>query len=154
MSLYNALFGVNKFSHVLLQILDISPLDVPRFRDCYLNEAGDQIVIFTRTGGGNREEYEAQNEALRRCPGFIIDEDDTLDPTYAKFHYRVPETYKHVTMAIKEQGGVNDPTEKFKALLDKLMNKETPKDDPDVQRAMEIGKRIFGQLREHFGEEK
>lgn len=138
MSLYNQLFGTNKFSHVLLRMIDISPLDVPRFRDCYLNETGDEIIIFTRTGGGNRQEYEAQNEALRRLPNYISDEDDTLDVTYAKFHYSVPDQYKAATQKIKAEGGVDDPTAKFKALLDKIENQNTPKDDPDVKRALDI----------------
>jgi hypothetical protein len=145
-SLYNALFGTNKFSHVLLRMIDVSPLDVPRFRDCYLNEAGDEIVIFTRTGGGNRQEYEAQNEALRRLPNYIADEDDTLDVTYAKFRYSVPEQYKAATQAIKAQGGVDDPTAKFKALLDKMSDPNTPRDDPDVKHALDVGKKIFDQI--------
>lgn len=148
MSLYNALFGYNKFAHILLRILDLDVVDVPRFRDCYLNEAGDEIIIFTRTGGGNREEYAAQNEALRRRPGFIADADDTLDSTYAKFRYSIPEQFVHVTTAIAAQDGVNDPTEKFKTLLDKMQDPSTPKDDPDVAKATAIGKKIFEQIKD------
>ena len=53
MSLYNALFGTNPFANALLMALGITASDVPRFRDCYLDDDG-KIVIFTRTGGGNR----------------------------------------------------------------------------------------------------
>jgi hypothetical protein len=150
MSLYNALFGYNKFAHILLRILDLDVVDVPRFRDCYLNEAGDEIIIFTRTGGGNREEYEAQNEALRKRPGFIADADDTLDVTYAKFRYSVPETYRTITTAIaeitKQSGEIVDPAEKFKGLLEKMQDPSTPKDDPQVAKAMDVGKKIFEQI--------
>ena len=52
MSLYNMLFGVNSAAPVLLATLGLTESDVPRFRDCHLN--GEQIVIYTRTGGGNR----------------------------------------------------------------------------------------------------
>lgn len=150
MSLYNALFGYNKFAHILLRILDLDVVDVPRFRDCYLNEAGDEIIIFTRTGGGNREEYAAQNEALRKRPGFIADADDTLDSTYAKFRYSVPGPYLTMTRPLAEnaklQGVVVDPAEKFKQLLAKMKDPNTPNDDPQVAKAMEVGKKIVDQI--------
>ena len=73
MSLYNKLFGVNPYATSLLLILG-GP-EVPRFGDCYLNEASE-IVIFTRTGGNNREAYKAENAALTQVPGYLRDEDD------------------------------------------------------------------------------
>ena len=74
MSLYNMLFGVNSAAPVLLATLGLTAGDVPCFRDCYID--GDNIVIHTRTGGGNREDYEVENEELQSNPFYVRDEDD------------------------------------------------------------------------------
>jgi hypothetical protein len=60
MSLYNALFGANPNSDVLMRILvEAQPKFNPgRFRDIYLNADGSRILLHTRNGGGNREHYE------------------------------------------------------------------------------------------------
>jgi hypothetical protein len=91
MSLYNMLFGTNPFSGVLLQMLGVTRDDVPRFRDCFLNEDGTEIIIHTRTGGGNRDDYQASNDELTEIAGYKFDADDDFDSTYADFHYEVPE---------------------------------------------------------------
>jgi hypothetical protein len=145
MSLYNMLFGYNKFAHILLRILDLDPNDVPRFRDCYLNETGDEIIVFTRTGGGNREEYEARNDAMRKWPGFIADADDTLDSTYAKFRYHVPEHLKPAMHEMVANGGVDDPTKKFRELIEGLHDPDK-KNDPDIQRVVAVGRKLMSQL--------
>jgi hypothetical protein len=51
--MYNMLFGSNKAAPVLLAVLGITADRVPRYRDCFID--GENIVIHTRTGGGNRE---------------------------------------------------------------------------------------------------
>lgn len=53
MSLYNALFGMNQMSDVLLAALGLTRADVGRFRDCYIQN--DRIAVYTRNGGGNRD---------------------------------------------------------------------------------------------------
>ena len=45
MSLYNALFGVNKSAPILLAMLGIEFDSIPRFRDCFID--GENIVIYT-----------------------------------------------------------------------------------------------------------
>lgn len=91
--LYNVLFGVNPLAGTLLAMLHASSRTLPRFRDCFLSDQ-DTIVIYTRTGGGNRAEYARENERLRRVPGFLHDDDDAFDSTYAKFHFAIPEEHK------------------------------------------------------------
>lgn len=144
MSLYNMLFGVNAAAPVLLAMLGIDPDDVPRFRDCYLDEEKN-IVIYTRTGGGNRpyyenaESYKAKsgeepdgrcwNDDLRKLPGFIDDCDDDFDCTYAYFKFKVPEKFAHLIEKLPE--GV-DPAKRWQETLDNLRT-ATP-DDPVLKK--------------------
>jgi hypothetical protein len=117
MSLYNALFGKNPLSGMLLAALGVTEADVPRFRDCYLSEEGD-IVIHTRTGGGNRDWYDGPNDdnpggpwnsTLRALPGFKYDADDTFDRTYANFHFAVPEPVRLQIELLKQQASSLEP---------------------------------------------
>jgi hypothetical protein len=148
MSLYNMLFGTNPFSGVLLQMLGITRDDVPRFRDCFLNEDGSEIIIHTRTGGGNREDYEDGNNYLTLVDGYKYDADDDFDSTYADFHYEVPEACKSQVALMKDLGAVTDPAARWQEVLDGLRSGDTSK--PDVQRALAVGEQIMGQITAHF----
>jgi hypothetical protein len=76
----------------------------PRFRDCFLQERGFEevdglpfnvpIYIYTRIGGGNREDYQEEISKLRSLPEYIRDFDDDYDCTFATFVFRVPEKWK------------------------------------------------------------
>lgn len=145
MSLYNMLFGTNPFSGTLLQMLGVSQYDVPRYRDCFLNEDGTEIIIHTRTGGGNREDYEGGNNWLTLIDGYKFDADDDFDCTYADFHYEVPEACKSQVALLKDMGAVTDPAARWQEVLDGLRNGDTSK--PDVQRALAVGEQIMGQIK-------
>jgi hypothetical protein len=69
MSMYNALFGVNPLSGVLLGMLGGKPSDVGRFRDTYVTEQDGQpvIAVYTRNGGGNRDHYDDESESGPEC---------------------------------------------------------------------------------------
>lgn len=89
MSLYNLLFGQNETAPALLALLNqVANLDPPRYRDCYFD--GEYIVVHTRTGGGNREDYELENAAMTEHPWYVDDADDDFDCTYADFRFRPP----------------------------------------------------------------
>jgi hypothetical protein len=152
MSLYNLLFGTNPFSNVLLQMLGVSRDDVPRFRDCFLNEEGTEIIIHTRTGGGNRDEYESENDALTLIGGYKFDADDDFDCTYADFHYAVPEACKSQVALMKDLGAVTNPAERWQEVLDGLRSGDTSK--PDVARAIAVGEQLMGQIKKHIDGEK
>lgn len=98
MSLYNLLFGVNSNSDVLLAILGLKKSDVERFRDCGFEDGG--IFIYTRTGGGNREDY--PNEGLTSSPYYLGDEDDEYDKTYATYHFKFPDEIKNDCQKFKD----------------------------------------------------
>ena len=89
MSFYSMLFGKNPLSTVLLAVIGLKECDVERFRDCYLNKELKEIQIYTRTGGGNRNDY--KNLSLVRNQYYKTDEDDDFDSTYATYHFSIPE---------------------------------------------------------------
>jgi len=150
MSLYNMLFGRNPLSHLLLSMLGLDESMVGRFRDCYLKKDGEgfEIVVFTRNGGGNRQDYEDVTSLLRSHPSFVKDFDDDFDCTYASYVFKVPEKFKATADELATLGAQSDktPMEKFKGLVDKLQSGD--QNDPEVKRAMEIGKSIFNKLEE------
>jgi len=90
MSFYNMIFGKNPDTKDILALLGLSETDIERFRDCYIND--DEICIYTRTGGGNREYY--PNEVLTSHPNYIRDEDDDYDCTYATYYFSLPQPPK------------------------------------------------------------
>lgn len=139
MSLYNMLFGVNAGAPLLLATLGLNVGDVPRFRDCYIE--GDKIVIYTRTGGGNRDYYDSEqscrdcypeyfegadtpsgpwNSDLQENEYYLYDEDDDFDCTYASFYFRFPEAYDADLKAIAERIQDHTPSEKWQALFKTL----------------------------------
>jgi hypothetical protein len=98
MSLYNTLFGFDRTAAPALSLLGLSPSQIPRFRDAHFKWADGvgsevEIWVYTRTGGGNRADYEAENQALREVAGFKRDFDDGFDSTFANWVYRVPDDF-------------------------------------------------------------
>lgn len=120
MSLYNALFGENSNSDLLLFTLGLSREDCGRYRDCYL--AGDMIVIYTRNGGGNRDEYEYIFEELSEHPNYISDEDDDFDCTYARIYFSFPERFKAELTELAAKEPTQDPKLMWDSLLEALKN--------------------------------
>lgn len=138
--LYSALFGTNPMAGVLCRMLGLTECgnadgayDVFRFRDLYLTDRGNKIVLYTRGGGNNRwvvwdearmEPTEAERPehlALYAHPCFIEAHDDTLDCTYRYFEFRVPEQFQEECRRLME--GREDPptpTERFMQILDDL----------------------------------
>lgn len=169
MSLYNALFGVNPFAGILLSFLGTAPDSIPRFRDCYVDEKG-RIVIHTRTGGGNRDYYESEdscrdhypeyfesdeppsgpwNADLRALPGFLYDEDDDFDCTYADFYFQPSGEVAKLVKQFSEIGAEGNPGERWQKLFADM---EAGRDNPQVARALEVGKPIIEGITAALGE--
>lgn len=157
MSLYNMMFGNNPLAGVTLNALNLTPNDVPRFRDAYFEADEDRLVIYTRTGGGNREYYGAPdgydnedyegpfNSDLEAHPNYLFDEDDDFDSTYAYFYFSIPESFAPIFETFKSLGAGQDlnPTEKFAKMIEDL---ESGKSTPETERALEVGKSIVEQI--------
>jgi hypothetical protein len=141
------LFGVNPAADALLAMLLVDTRDVPRFRDCYLK--GDTIVIYTRTGGGNREAYEAQNARLRALPGFIEDADFDFDSTFACFSYAIPPQYADLCEQLRSQGAERNPSVEWPRLLAKLQD-PAMKDDPEVRAVIDKMRPVMDKLESAF----
>lgn len=158
MSLYNALFGQNPASDLLLAIVGLTRADVGRFRDCYVDTEGEalRIAVYTRNGGGNREHYNDEKEPGESCgctgciiterlpqhPLYISDSDDEFDCTYATILFRVPDFAIDLLREHAKESPA--PREKWDALFAKL--REPDAKDADVARAMKVGESIFGKL--------
>lgn len=102
MSLYNIMFGENPFATILLPMLGFQDRDeIPRYRDCWWD--GEHIIIYTRTGNGNRPEYAAEIAKLQAMPEYVSDQDDENDNTYALFKFKLPPQYDHFSDALKPE---------------------------------------------------
>lgn len=150
MSFYNMIHGFNPLAPMVLAMVGVSQERVPRFRDAYWN--GEHLCVHTRTGGGNRDYYESEescrsnypeyfggkddpdgpwNEDLRALPGFVRDEDDDYDSTYATFYFDVPERFGWFREWANDKTA-KPPAERWQAAIDHI--KSAPMDDPMVQK--------------------
>lgn len=136
--LYNLLFGWNPACVLIAPMLtDENPQTFfPRFRDCYVGDGGDTIEIYTRVGGGNRDAYEDEIEALRNMPTYIRDYDDDFDDTYATFEFGVPDEWRDDFELVKEYkfDELSDAyVERMQGCFEKLDIREflTPSQDGD-----------------------
>lgn len=104
MSMYNMVFGEQKQSDFLLSMIGLTREQCGRFRDAFVD--GEEIAVYTRNGGGNREHYDDDTESGEQCDctGCIMtyrlpqhtlyarDANDDFDYTYATIWFRLPDT--------------------------------------------------------------
>lgn len=118
MSFYNMVKGVNPAAFMFLPMLGKHPTEYPRFRDCFIGddkrpEYEDHIIIYTRTGGGNRQDYIEENNEMRSMSGFVHDYDDDFDETYASWVFQIPERWKSDYDAFVS-GRINDVSQEYR----------------------------------------
>ena len=118
MSMYNMLFGTNPDSDRLLEFLGKSREDFGRFRDVYMEDGF--IVVHTRNGGGNREDYEDVFEEMSTHPWYSHDADDDFDCTYANIYFKVPDDANKTLLALHTFNEGRAPSEKWAELLGHL----------------------------------
>ncbi len=144
MSLYNAINGMNPATFFILPMLGKYYSEYPRFRDCFIGELensdeNDQfgipqkktseekvISVYTRVGGGNRDDYEDEIEELKNMPNYLRDYDDDFDNTFATFVFSVPEAYTEDFIKIKD-GKINEISNEYKAELIRMFPTLTEK---------------------------
>lgn len=88
MGMYNMILGHSYFAGAILAVLGMEPKSFGRFRDAYMQDG--LMVVFTRCGGGNRDDYENVFEMARQHPLFVDAVDDDYDSTYCSFRFRLP----------------------------------------------------------------
>ena len=94
MSLYNMIHGFNPSCIFFMPMLGRKQDEWPRFRDCFLSEDGERIVIYTRVGGNNRNSGYGE-EDLYNDPNFVTTYDDDYDNTYGYYEFTPPERWKN-----------------------------------------------------------
>ena len=95
MSLYNTLFGTNPAAKFLLASLEKGYDDFGRFRDAFYEQKDDGtgvIIVYTRCGGGNREDYEYVFNEMETHPQYLTNYDDDYDSTYAYIEFLAPDS--------------------------------------------------------------
>lgn len=112
MSLYNMIFGMNPDSDKLLSLLDATKEDFGRFRNIYMEDG--YIVVHTRCGGGNREDYFPS--WVEDHPWYSHDEDGDFDNTYADIYFKIPENHKDFLAIRNYEEGVN-PSKQWEELF-------------------------------------
>ena len=122
MSLYNMLCGFSPACFWLM--LGRKQEEWPRFRDCFLGENKDTIVIYTRVGGGNRECGYGE-EKLYEDPNFLKTWDDDYDSTYGYYEFKVPDKWRSDFDKVVA-GEAKSVSEEYKALLMEFFPKLTP----------------------------
>jgi hypothetical protein len=112
--LYNMLFGENASqSEFLFALLGKTREDFGRYRDIYVTD--EHIVVHTRNGGGNRDDYEYVFDEMSEHPLYAYDEDDDFDCTYANIYFRHPAEHAEVLKELAE--GTITPSEKWQMLF-------------------------------------
>jgi hypothetical protein len=92
--------------------------DVGRFRDMWAEvdtEGKLHYRVYTRNGGGNREDQEEAIARMRAHPLYERDEDDTFDSTYASFWFRVQDEFTSTIRQIAVP--TMDMAERWKTLI-------------------------------------
>lgn len=84
----------------ILAAIGLTEGDIPRPRGCGIEDG--MIIVHTRTGGGNRESYEEENDKLTENEYYLRDEDDDFDSTYANWYFRVPEEFQSELLKLED----------------------------------------------------
>lgn len=113
MSLYNLIAGRNPSTAQFMQLLGKNTADFGRFRDVYIDN--DYIVVHTRCGGGNREDYIDMFEEMEMHPWYSHDEDCDFDNTYANLYFRIPDDQSQTLIKLLDSG-IN-PNDMWNSLL-------------------------------------
>jgi len=145
MSLYNLLFGSNPLTPLLLKILEIDQPDGKyesgRFRDIYLNAEGTKIILLTRNGGNNREDYFPKN--ILGHPNYLRDFDDNFDNTYCYIEFSVPGRFQ---AALKKLAPGKEPEKLHEKFERVAKNLEESKITPETEKAKEIMEKILKKM--------
>lgn len=133
MGMYSMVFKPNILGPVMMAALGYeTPMDVGRYRDCIITKS-NEIVIYTRNGGANRESYTDDIERMRSHACYLRDVDDSFDSTYASFYFRFPDGFKEDFEKMAELIGVDwNPDERWKKAIDAMESQE-PADDQTIR---------------------
>ena len=107
--------GMNPDSDKLLELLGKTTGDFGRFRNVYMEDG--YIIVHTRCGGGNREDYQDVFDEMSTHPWYSHNADDDFDCTYANIYFKVPDNQKDF-LAIQNFNEGKNPNEQWKELFE------------------------------------
>lgn len=116
--------GVNPATFYILPLLELGhPDSLPRFRDCFVNnENGDpEIHIYTRVGGGNRDDGFGE-DIFYKHPNYKTTFDDDFDNTFGTYTFSVPDKWRKDFDLIASGEG-NKASKEYQELLIKTFPK-------------------------------
>jgi len=152
MSLYNQILGVHPFAKHLFAIMSFNmenvvdgKYPVGRIRDIYIVKRDNDLIIilFTRNGGGNRSDYKYVFEAMKKHPCYIKNYNCDIDSTYAYIEFSPPKGAENVIQEIYDVAPEERGMKMFMKMVDDMKN---GKNDPFVNKAKEIGKKIIDKV--------
>lgn len=132
--------GVNPAAFFFLPMIGKNYGDFPRFRDCWVQaresaydgagtfpymkemdvpepeKATPHVYVYTRVGGGNREDYQTEIDAIRTWEGYVRDYDGDFDCTFATFVFAVPEKW-HADYQIMRAGEPHKTSAAYRELV-------------------------------------
>jgi len=112
--------GIDPATIFILPMLgEKHPSEYPRFRDCFVED--DEIHVFTRVGGGNRNCGYGEEE-LREHPNYLREFDDDFDDTYATYVFSVPDEFKEDFELVKmgRISRIKETSQKYRERLYKV----------------------------------
>lgn len=113
MSLYNMVHGINPNTTQLLEILGLTQAVFGRFRDIRIED--NFIIVHTRCGGGNREDYEDMFDEVSDHTWYHHDEDCDFDSTYADIYFLIPDETLRTFIGLYDNG--KNPDEAWNQVL-------------------------------------
>lgn len=124
-----------------------------RFRDIYYDKKEGKIILYTRNGGGNREDYWYVFDLLRKHPNYISDYDDDFDCTYAYIAFSVPEEFKKALDDLVNESEIETISDKFNRIQKEMesMSSEQFKADPRFAGTVKILEDITATLNAQEG---
>jgi len=109
--------GFNPSTEQILNVLNLTRNSFGRYRDVYIKDG--YIVVHTRCGGGNREDYEWVFDDAAEHPWYSHNEDQEFDSTYADIFFKIPETDEaRSIIGLLDQG--SPPADKWDAIFKAL----------------------------------
>ena len=125
MSMYHMMCKANPAAGRLLGIINLDHATIPRLRDVWTNADMSEVVVLTRTGGGNRAGYNDENAALTLHPLYLRDQDEEWDSTYATFVFTLP-AEGAASMRAEIDGAIGDNPEAVAKVMEAItMDAET-----------------------------
>lgn len=138
MALYTQLFGENKEATSILGFANLNREMFPRYRDVFLCDDGNNVIVYTRIGGPNRNNYKQQIKNIKQHKQFIKDYDDKYDNTYAYFKFKVLPEYIDTTKIMFDE----EPLTVWE-LFERHLKRAKDPNSEEYKKDLEIAKQLM-----------